>query len=249
MGMSLHVILFFVIASYQLNKDIQMIAVIGPYCPVVALAIAAQSPIFTTTSQDILMVEPFRNTYVSNNGASVPIVGNVLVGVEQPLPRKFKWQAAASYYRDASYVIQGTVLQFANPAYDNLNYNYRIAADRVLFETKLLGTYNTILHPYVTGGLGVIYNRAYGYHEERVVSTAAPMQVKFLDKTAVGFTYMGGAGADLDIVSYLRLGLRFQYSGLGNASLGPIPNQAVAKGLEAPRLRAAEYILQATYLF
>jgi opacity protein-like surface antigen len=220
-----------------------------PFRPVVALAVAAQSPIFTQTSQNLVVLPPFQNTYISTNGGSIPIVGNFLVGIERPLRRKLKWQLGFSYYRAASFVMNGTVLQFHRPDYDNLDFNYRVQTTRYLLETKILGTFKQILHPYITGGIGVTSNHSYGYKEHPTASAMVPMLVRFTDHTRNGFAYMGGAGADLDIVQHLRLGLRFQYAGLAGASLGPIPNQIVPDALTASGLRSNEYILQLTYIF
>lgn len=198
-------------------------------------------------TQNITILSPFQNSYVSNNRIE-DFVAGLFVGIETPVFNNVLGQLGISYYRNDGYLAQGIVYQFTDPAMGNLFYQYSIQSQRFLLESKLLATCHEKYHPFINVGLGRSKNTASDYVETAVVSTSVPMSPGFSNNTSYSFTYLIGAGVEIDIDTHTRLGVMYRYVNLGRANLGTTPLQESATTLNNDPLYTNEFMLQLTYL-
>jgi opacity protein-like surface antigen len=209
--------------------------------------ISAGADIVTVrNNQTITIISPFQNSYIGSNH-QVDFVGGLFLGVEQVLVNNILGQLGVSYYQ-TTIEPRGVVYQFTDPARGNLNYQYDILSQRILLESKLLGTFRNIYHPFINVGIGEALNAASNYKETPVSSTGVAMSPEFSNKTTHSFTYLAGVGIEMDIADHFRLGALYRYVNLSQAQLGATPIQESADTLNNNLFHVNQVLLQLTYL-
>ena len=211
-------------------------------------SIAAGADIVTVhMNQNITLISPFQNTYVSNNHIE-DFVGGLFIGVENPIYGNVLGQIGVSYYQNNGYEAQGLVYQFADPSMGNLYYQYNITSQRILAESKVLLSYQEKYHPFINLGVGEAINTASQYREVPVTSASVPMFPGFNDRTTHSFAYLIGIGVDMDVSANMRLGAMYRYVNLGQAQLSTTSIQESNDTLKNNPFYASEILLQLSYL-
>lgn len=188
-------------------------------------------------------------------GDSSQTVGlwGAFVGGEFFISRDMSIQAGLSYYQTGNFEVEGTVTQGVDPGSSEIyNYEYSIISRQILIEGKLLGSFiNNWIHPYISVGLGASFNSVHDY--DAVVDTPFPFATftpQFDGNTNISFSYNLGFGVDFDVATFMRLGLGYRYTDLGQANLGDgmINTAPISNTLEQANLRAQEVFAQLTFV-
>ena len=114
--------------------------------------------------------------------------------------------------------------------------------------TKIMMQVQESFHPFVLMGLGLSANKTYGY------TTSVPYFLSFTplfsNKTNYTFSYLFGAGVDVDYNKNIRIGFGYRYSDLGKANLGSamIDSTPFNRTLPSTHLVTHQYTVQLTYL-
>lgn len=158
-------------------------------------------------------------------------------------------QLGLSYYQASSFHVSGDLGQGVDPL-DIYSYqaNYNIITRQLLIEGKLLLLQQGRYHPYFNGGLGTAFNTSTDYdvnYDPELTTTAL-----FKSDTKTAFSYMVGAGVDIDINQTLRLGIGYRYANFGNTTLGDgsINGIPIEQTLVVDDLDASEVLLQLTFI-
>lgn len=199
-------------------------------------------------TKNIEFMPPFQNTYTSSSSFDTQMVAGLFYGFEKAFRQQCAWQLGIGYYQNSAFTSQGNVYQFADPAFNNLRYNFQIISRRVLLETKLLRTFKKLYHPYLTAGIGESVNSAYGYKEEPINTDGVPMSQPFANHTTHSFTYSAGLGLDVNITDNIRIGASYRYLDLGRARLNPSPLQQSTTKLSYTHLYTNEFLMQLSYV-
>jgi hypothetical protein len=200
------------------------------------------------TSQNLTILAPFQNTYLGHTN-DTESMESLFLGAQVTLPKNFEWQLGAAYYQNITpFMPYGTVYQFGDPLFGNLNYTYNIESRRYLFQTKFLYSIMKFIHPFVSGAAGVAVNKSFSYTEIPVTSADVPMLQPFADKTYRAFAWSVGAGLEMDVHDHARFGVGYSYSHLGKAGLGVAPLQDSNNTLILNGLTANEFYLQLSYI-
>lgn len=196
-------------------------------------------------SQDLTLLPPFENKYVTTKHSDQQLLGGGFVGFESNLKNNWAWQLGLAYYQDKTIPISGNVVQdtadFSDPS---LDYNYSIANCRVLLESKLLYNFKQQYHPYAIIGAGQGWNRSYGYTEQPIDTNNVPMLQSFASRSTRTFTYEVGAGLDYDVNSSIRVGGGYRFADLGAAKLGISSVQATDDYLQYKHLYSNQVVFQ-----
>ncbi|MDF1678671.1 MAG: outer membrane beta-barrel protein [Legionellaceae bacterium] len=145
--------------------------------------------------------------------------------------------------------ISGAVTQYSLPLFTNYVYNWDVSSNLLFASGKLnLFKYKRIL-PYVTGGLGVGFNRATQYTETALPSIAARVSPGFTNNTNTAFAYHVGAGLDFQLLTQWILSFAYQYMDLGNVASGPGVSTWAGESLQLGHYRSNGLFLGLTYLF
>jgi len=140
-------------------------------------------------------------------------LGNALYGDDG---REMHWGFA--YYELSNKRVEGTLSEITPSMLSQYGYQYDLTGRQVLFELKLAKLVTRRVHPYFEAGAGWSFNQANNFSTNVYgVNFAAPM---FEDNRNSSFTYRFGIGLDVDIISYVRLGLGYRFISWGKADLG-----------------------------
>jgi opacity protein-like surface antigen len=186
-------------------------------------------------------------TYAPDAIKVKPSVMGLFFGAERYLSSHWMVQAGFGLYRNAAFDTSGTLTQGIDvESADSYTYNYSIASSRLLMEGKLLCTLGKRVKPFILLGLGPAFNKAYNFSTS--VSPSLSSTRNYADQTTLSLSYVLGLGMDVDVASFLRVGLTYRYINLGNATLGQstIDTSSFSTTLNQAHMRASEILLQFT---
>jgi opacity protein-like surface antigen len=193
------------------------------------------------------ITDSFYNYTTSTESQRAAVI-SIFLGKEWLIAdRDWFMQGGLEFNETSGLHVNGNLVQGAEVCSENFyTYNYSIIIRQLLIDAKILYTYQQIYHPYITGGLGASFNRAYSY------TTNVPPDLTFTQQyrsnTSPSFTYALGFGVDIDIHENLRLGIGYRFTNLGQVSLGSanIDHISVQGTLRQGHLYASELIAQFT---
>lgn len=216
-----------------------------------SLATVTIGPDFVQTgrAQTLTLLSPFQNHYTATHRSQTAIDFGAFVGVERTFLQGLSAQLGASVYIDSQLTAKGHVWQFGVPKFDNFTYGYHIKPMRAMLTSKLLTTFpnHHSLHPYLSGEIGAAFNRASNYHETPIAPLVTPMS-PFGNHTETSFAWGVGLGMDCNVTQQVRVGLGYQFSNLGAASLGRTTAATTNQALSLSHIYANQLRFQLTYL-
>ena len=198
-------------------------------------------------NQNVSLLPPFENIYVSN-GRDNEFVAGILLGFETNILTNLLAQLGISYFQSGDFSINGTVFQLADPARNNLNYHYSINSQRILADGKVLLLVKEKYYPFISIGIGEAINKSYNYTETPVNTNNVPMFVGFANHTNHSFTYEAGAGIEVDVMQHIRWGFAYRFVNLGQAALGTTPIQIGTQTLAFNNFQVNEFLMQISYV-
>jgi opacity protein-like surface antigen len=154
-------------------------------------------------------------------------------------------QFGLSYDYLPPFTDEGDILEFGDPALNDLSYEYRISHQRLGLELKTLYEMENNWYPFVRLGLGIAWNKAYRYREE----SSSPTEIArhpFKDTDNVALTWSVGAGVEREIYEDVRLGLSYLYTDAGRSKLD---SRKSDESLTIDHLSLNQIILEASYIF
>lgn len=195
-----------------------------------------------------IMFGSYPNSYIGTNHRDTENDTGLFVGAETKFLENWAWQMGVSYFENSAFTESGNVYEFADPAFNNLTYQYQIQSHRYSIDTKILHTCHEVWHPYISLSLGEAFNNAYSYTEYPVTSFDSPMTQPFGNHTTKSFTYSAGLGVDVNIAEHVRFGAGYRFVDLGNASLGTTSLQNGTNTISNSHLYTNELLAQISYV-
>lgn len=126
----------------------------------------------------------------------------------------------AQYTYTASAKISGVIDQYSLPEFENYSYSYQFRRGTLLGVGKADIVHLGCFLPYITGGIGVSFNKTSNYIEQPLSNVTPRISPGFQSETNTYFSYMVGAGIDYTIYDYLWLSLEYNYGNFGYAKTG-----------------------------
>lgn len=214
--------------------------------PIVALSLGlAKTNVYSSKS---ILFGSYPNSYIGTNHDDTEMATGFFIGGETVFLDNWAGQIGLSYVENKSFTENGNVYEFADPAFNNLTYQYRIKSRRVSLETKISHLFRHVLHPYVSASLGEAFNQAYAYTEYPVTSADVPMTQPFANHLSRSLTYSVGFGIDVDLTEHVRLGAGYRFADLGNANLGITPLQSSTNKISNTHLYTNEVLAQLEFV-
>ncbi len=193
------------------------------------------------------------STYNFNSNSENKTLGlfGIFAGFEYNATANIAAQLGISYYHSNAFQVSGLLSQGVDPqSSDFLNFNYKVNAQTVLVEGKILGTWYSNFMPYASLGIGSSFNKAYGYTSVAYTQPFMIFTPTFANGNNNSFVYMIGIGVDGVINKNWRLGLGCRYSTLGKIALGSatINTTTVQNTLSQSSLQAQTILAQLNYV-
>lgn len=221
--------------------------------PVVSLGIGTATPANLGQAEYFPILDPITDefySYLPNYRSKTAPLFSMMVGAEFPINPLWLFQTGIEYNARGTFKVNGNFLQGADvQSADNYSYEYQLSSTQVLLDAKLLYTVKEFIHPFVIGGLGTAFNKA--YHFASSVPPTLTFTRNFPDNTRTSFSYILGLGVEADITKKLRAGIGYRYAGLGKYRFGDttINTTSVTGTLSQANVHSNEVLLQLTWLF
>jgi opacity protein-like surface antigen len=145
--------------------------------------------------------------------------------------------------------IDGQVIQYSIPAFTNYNYQFDLESDVLLATAKMNFFTAKTLNPFIRGGVGMSWNNASRYSEVALPNVTPRISPSFVNHTQSAFAYQLGAGLDWKVKPQWLVSLAYEYSHLGNFSLGNGTLNWSNESLSAGSLSNNAAVLGLTYVF
>lgn len=126
-------------------------------------------------------------------------------------------------------------------------YRYRIQHTHIAAKGKLLAEKGYWLTPWVSGSLGVGFNRAHKFENTPTIFQALP-NPNFTSHTKTDFTYTLGAGVQRALNAHWQTGVGYEFADRGKSSLQRVEGQTLNSGLSLNHLYTNGVMFNLTYL-
>lgn len=179
----------------------------------------------TVQTQTVYLQPFFPNTYIADQTTKALADGELFLGIQKPLHKDLLGQFGVTLAGTTPVEFKGEVWEMGDPTFDNFVYDYRLKHMHVAVKGKLFATpFSETTWPYISGSVGVGFNRSYDYDTSAVIPEAvAPPN--FENNTKTAFTYTLGAGIQRVFNSNLQAGIGYAFANWGQSALSPALGQ------------------------
>lgn len=203
-------------------------------------------------TQTFYLQPDIQKTYVANHNNATFVTAELFLAGQKLLhPKLLKKPVVGqlglvvAWSGDAD--VSGDVWEDANPNFNNFNYTYKMNHTYVGLQGRLLGAFNYMLEPYISGSLGVGFNRAYNYSETPKILEEVPAP-SFAARTKTALSYTLGVGLQKSITSHLEAAVGYEFSDWGQNQLARATGQTMNQGLSSAHMYAQQVQCSLFYL-
>lgn len=196
-------------------------------------------PSWTSTGDyQVITLQPaVVKAYVPDNLSNSNLMGNgeLFVGKQLSFYPQIQSQFGLDLYISSYAQLNGFVQEDADPNFQNFTYQYRIGHGHIAFKSKWIFENMYNLNPYLSGSIGLGFNRSYDYAESSMIHQEIPAPA-FRAHTQAAFTYSVGAGFQYSINQQLAASVGYQLVSWGSSNLDSAVGQFIGKGLSLSNL-------------
>lgn len=197
-------------------------------------------------TQTFLLQPDLKKTYTSTNGSSTLIDGEIFAGIQKTLHPKIDGQIGLAIAGASNSNLSGNVWEDGNPNFNNYVYKYNVNHGHVAIKGKLLGIFQERYQPYLSGSLGVGFNRSSNFSLTPKIEEEVPAPL-FQANTTTAFTYTVGIGVQTAINDRWKAGIGYEFADWGQSHLGAAPGQTIGNGPSLSHLYTNELQFSLSY--
>ena len=186
-------------------------------------------------TQTFYVESDLQQTYAANNKAQLLGSGEIFLGLQHRLTHHLQAQLGLAAATTTSTRLYGDIWQDADPDLNNFYYSYHINHTHVAVKGKLLTDITNIVQPYISGSLGIGFNRADNYIQTPKLFEVPPIP-PFASHTQNAFTYTVGTGLQKALDQHWSVGVGYEFADWGKSSLSAAPGQTLNGGLQLNHL-------------
>lgn len=198
------------------------------------------------TTQTLNLAPEIEKTYTANKPTSTFAEGEVFLGIQRPLPKALQGQIGLAIAVTGDATLSGDIWDDADPIFDNYTYQYKVNHTHVALKGKLLGDWDWPLMPWVSGSIGIGFNRAYDFNNTPTIYEAIPNS-NFSSYTTTAFTYTVGIGFQRKLTKNWQMGVGYEFADWGKNQLGTADGQTTGDVLSLSHLYTNSLLLNLTY--
>ena len=189
----------------------------------------------SNVTQTFFLAPYTENTYDAIKKTKSLVSGELFLGGQTPFKRIFLWQAGIALVATSNATLNGDIWEGADPNFNNFIYSYQIRHAHVAVKTKFLLNNWSLLQPYISGSLGVGFNRANDFTSIAKLSEESPGFI-FQSKTTTALTYTVGIGVQRSLTTNIHVNIGYEFTDWGQSSLSSAPAQTINSGLSLSHL-------------
>lgn len=190
-------------------------------------------------AQTFELVPGFFNTYTADKTTQSLASGELFVGVQRVIHTRLSGQlgVAGASYNPAH--LSGTILETADPTFDNFSYTYKVRHQRIAVKGLLL--YSAIKQwlPYLSGSAGMGFNKAYQFTITPNFYTSKPPPA-FQSNNTTAFSYTLGIGVRKVLNPHLHIGVGYEFADWGKSIFNRGDGQTLNNGVQLNHLLTNE---------
>ena len=204
-------------------------------------------------AQTFYLQPDILKTFTGNRTNTVLGYGELFLGIQRTVMAPFDGQLGIAVATTGNAKLSGNVWDDGVPQFNNFIYSYNVRHTHVAVMGKLLRDANSLdpwlsgIKPYLSGSLGVGFNRATSFSLTPTIFEAVPFPT-FTTNSTTTFTYTVGAGIQREITNNWQAGIGYEFADWGKNQLGAAPGQTIGSGLLMNHLYTNGLMFNLTYL-
>ena len=184
-------------------------------------------------TQTISLQSDIVKTYTASQANNVIPSLELFVGCQKPLsmplmPHTFLGQLGLSVADAGNANLTGNIWEDADPNFDNFDYKYKVNHVHMAIKGRLIGDFGHFVEPYLSGSMGVGFNRAYNFIITPKIS-AEVASPAFASNTTTAFSYTLGIGLQKTCYKNLQVALGYEFADWGKSSLSSAAGQTTSQ--------------------
>jgi opacity protein-like surface antigen len=198
-------------------------------------------------TQTFFLTPEIEKTYTANNQMTVFGAGELFAGVQKMISPTWQVQLGLALMATGDATVGGEIWDDADPAFNNHTYRYKVQHTHAALKGKALMDAGYWMMPYISGSVGVGFNRAQGFTNTPIIFEAIPNN-NFSSNTKTTFSYTVGAGLQRALNDQWQVGVGYEFADWGNSGLGRAAEQTLNSGLSLNNFYTHGLMINITYL-
>ena len=183
------------------------------------------------SSQTIALQPDLIKSYVpqSRTNTNGLVNGEIFLGVQKKILQQILGQVGIAFYVSSPKKLKGYIQEDGSPDFQNYAYQYQVRHEHIALKSKWIFEQSRQINPYIHGGIGLGFNRSYGYSITPLIFQELPSP-PFQSNTHVALSYSLGAGFQHALSQHCTVALGYQLVSWGASNLDPASGQTSSKG-------------------
>lgn len=198
-------------------------------------------------TQTLLLAPEVLKTYAADKSTDALVDGEVFLGWQKTISPGFIGQFGLAAAATSNARLSGDIWDDADPQFNNYTYSYRIHHSHVAAKGKLLMDRGWYVMPWISGSVGVGFNRAEEFNNVPTIPEAV-VNANFASHTKTTFTYTLGAGLQKAITPNIQVGVGYEFADWGKSELSRALGQTNGTGLTLDHLYTNGVLFNITFL-
>lgn len=199
------------------------------------------------TQQTLQLTPELEKTYTAFKPQNTLADGELFLGFQKDLSNGLFAHLGLAGALTSQASLSGQIWDDANPEFNNYQYGYLIQHGQIALKAKVFKDTSSSYLPWVSGSVGIGFNRANSYENQPLISEAV-MQNNFANYTDTSFTYTVGAGIQKIINAHWQAGVGYEFADWGQSHLNPAQGQTIGYGLSLDHLYTNGLMFNLTYV-
>lgn len=198
-------------------------------------------------TQTFFLAPQIEKTYAAKKSSNALALGELFVGAQRTFADRWQGQLGVAFSTSGNAKLQGQIWDDADPEFNNHRYNYKVRHSAIALKGKILKDCGFWLTPWVSGALGVGFNRAHGFSNTPLIFEALP-NPNYRNNNNTAFSYTLGAGLQKAINEHWSFGLGYEFGDWGKSELDRAAGQTLNSGLKLNHLYTNGVLLNLSYV-
>ncbi len=198
-------------------------------------------------TQTFYLAPNIIKTYAALNTTHVLADGEIFLGVQKQLPKRLQAQLGLAVSTASNAKLSGYIWDDADSTFNNYNYSYEIEHTHIAAKAKLLIDRGHWFIPWLSGSLGVGFNRSRNFQSTPLISEAVAIP-NFASHNETSFVYTLGAGIQRIFNQHWQVGAGYEFADWGQNQLSRASGQTLNTGLSLNHLYTNGVLFNVTYV-
>ena len=201
----------------------------------------------SSRSQTFYLTPETLKSYPETNSSQAFLDGEFFLGVQKTLWPQIQGQLGLAFAVTGNAKLIGDILDDADPAFNNYNYQYKVSHTHIALQGKVLIDKGYSVIPWFSALAGLGFNRANAFTNSPTIFQAVPTS-NFRSDSETSFTYALSVGLQKPVDNHWQVGVGYEFSDWGKSQLGTAEGQTMGNGLSIDHMYVNSLLVNVTYL-